>query len=308
MEDRTDELSNKTFRTRQLPPLHNFLKDSLVHKEKLLSRILCQHLDLKDSARSSRHKKDIRGEIKNLTIAQLPLPNLPTYDPALLPIRVRIEIYLFTDAVTYKHEFVLLPAMHLPKIDLDIINDIAFYPLLLLRAASDVTDSVLYWLENAYLAPARPFVLPNTTLVNIVHICVESFYYLSQEMEERKSLDPKAIVHDLEDDTDQLKLEYQLLNDDVSKITLLISRQQVVDICHQLPERALFYKAFLNHVCNTTSIRVSSMTFSQVAYSSLAVRRDGCFKINPNALKDDALDLLRELLQAGEEQAYEFLY
>ncbi|KAI8346374.1 hypothetical protein EDC96DRAFT_521491 [Choanephora cucurbitarum] len=307
MEDNTEELSNKTFRTRQLSPFHNFTQQSLSQKERALSTVFCQRLELMDITRNSRNKKQAQGEIKELTITSLNLPDVPTYDQLIQPIRIKIEIHLFSDSSSFKNEFVLLPASKQPKVLLDLAEDIAFYPLLLYRASSDVVETVLYWLEHAYLSPARNFIIPNTNLTRIINICIESFHYVMQEIEDGSNED--AIMNPVIDALpDVLKLEYQTSSDDISKISLDISRQEALEICKQLPERALFYKAFLNHVVNTTSIRLSSHTLYHVSYSSFAVRKDGCFKITADALKDDAIDLLKELVQAAEQQAYQLLY
>ncbi|KAI8364052.1 hypothetical protein BD560DRAFT_403447 [Blakeslea trispora] len=309
MEDRTDELSNKTFQTRQLSPFHNFTQQSLAFKEAALSSVLCQRLALKDTARSSRNnKKQAQGEIKALSIGVLPLPDLHTYDPLIQPLHFKIEIHLFSDSSSFKNEFIILPAKRQPKVLLELAEDIAFYPLLLYRASSDVTETVMYWFEHAYLSPARIFIIPNTTLTNIVNICIESFHYMVQEREEKLLDEGVFFKPDADGFPNQLKLEYQTSNDDISKISLLITRQEALEICKKLPDRASFYKAFLNHATNTTSIRLGSLTLYHVSYSSFAVRKDGRFKITADALKDDAIDLLKELVQAAEEQAYELLY
>ncbi|KAL7308239.1 hypothetical protein PS15m_012118 [Mucor circinelloides] len=300
--DQIADIANQTFTLYKLGPIFEFHKTKLEAKEKTFALQLCHNLKLHDgrekrrTARQNKMSNDFDGDLRKLDISTIYLEDIKSYHPDVKPLRFTFEILQYSDEKLSQYSFYMLPSPHVPT------NEkrpgvLVYYPLLLIKAPQRLRQEIITWFEKRYVAACTPLFMYPATMVDAVHVWIDSILDIEEKQEAHIHV-PEQMLRP------PLVLEYLTGDEDMSNVTLRISRTQALAICSRIPNPSEFMRAFEKHVENTTHVKLDTLTLNRVTSSIATVRKNGYVKISPHSYKAFALRLLQVWIDLAVEKLY----
>ncbi|KAI8639551.1 hypothetical protein BD408DRAFT_421320 [Parasitella parasitica] len=202
----------------------------------------------------------------------------------------------FKDSRLTEHIFYMLPSPTVPQNEKK-PGAFEYYPLLLIKATNQIRQEMINWFDKKYIATCTPLFMYPLTMADSVDIWIDSILDLQEKIRVYASVPDQML-------RPPLMLEYTTGDENLSTVTVKISRQQALEICKRIPDPRQFLRTFEAHVENTAHFRLNTLTLYQVTSSVANVRKDGHVKISPHAYKSFAIRLLQGWIDLAVEKVF----